>query len=232
MENAFTMNKTRTPTSITQRVRSELRLKLALLIGLNLVVWTPYITLQRIHFFPPTEMPITFVDRAIPFSPNAVWFYLSIYLLLPIGPFLLVDRAKIFAYSRGVLGLSFIATLFFIFCPATCARPIGPTSNHLYQALVAIDNPYHAFPSLHAAFAIYSSLCALDVVRSLFGNPKIEIVIWTWAALILYATIATRQHVLIDLIGGSILGFLAHRIFLSNNRSLLLPRPIHAAHEN
>src|ERR1051325_11534360 len=123
MENAFTMNNSAKGRSIVNCLRAKLPLELLLTVALNLVVWTPYLTLQRIHFFPATTMPMSFLDQAIPFSSAAVWAYLSVYLLLPIGPFLMVDRAQILRYSRGVATMTIIATAVFIFFPTTCSRP-------------------------------------------------------------------------------------------------------------
>jgi membrane-associated phospholipid phosphatase len=43
---------------------------------------------------------------------------------------------------------------------------------------------------------------------------------WLWVGLILYSTIAIRQHFAIDLPAGMFLGLLAHRLFVSRT-----PRP-------
>lgn len=200
-------------------MESELRLKLFLLVALNVIVWTPYITLQRIHFFEPTQMPLTFVDRAIPFLPSAVWIYFSIYALMPIGPFLMNDREKIFRYARGVLGISAFAAMIFFFWPTICLRPSVATSDPLYRALVFIDRPFHAFPSLHAAFAVYSHLCVVEVGRDLGWTKKIKLGFLSWTVLILLATLATRQHVLIDIAAGAVLGFASYQFLLRKSAS-------------
>jgi hypothetical protein len=205
---------------LIRRIKTELRLKIFLLVALNVIVWTPYITLQRIHFFQATEMPLTFVDRAIPFIPVAVWIYLSIYALMPIGPFLMNNREQICRYSFGVVAISAFAVVIFFFWPTICSRPMALAGDPLYRALISIDSPYHAFPSLHAAFAVYSCLCVIDVGRALGWTRRYEIGVVAWATLILVATLLTRQHVLVDIAAGSALGFAAYQICVRKSVSI------------
>jgi membrane-associated phospholipid phosphatase len=212
-------------TSIVERVRAELPLKLVLLVALNLTVWVPYRILQRVQFFPATSMPFSAIDHAIPFSSGAVWAYLSIYAFLPLGPFLLEDRQRILQYAQGVLAMSVIATIIFVFWPTVCPRPDASGTNAVYRALIAIDNPYHAFPSLHAAFAIYSALYAIEAARQLGWRRATEFGFWVWAGLILYATLATRQHVFIDILTGSLLGFVAYHGFSIRLQRFRIRRP-------
>ena len=226
------MNNAVHTSSLIERIRAELRLKLLLTVALNVVVWTPYLTLQHLHFFPATPMPMSFIDTAIGFSPGAVWAYLSVYLLLPIGPFLMVDRERIFCYARGIVVMAIVAVIVFVFFPTICARPQGGPTNALYRAFVAFDNPYHAFPSLHAAFAIYSALCAIEVGRALRWLTGFEIVFWIWAAVILYATLATRQHVFADIVAGGLLGLGAYQFCLRRSQSNNLLQRTEVSYEN
>ncbi len=188
------------------RLRSELPLKLVLLVVLNLWVYLPYHFLQWHHFFPATNMRLSFFDRIIPFSDTAVWLYFSVYLLMPVGPFLMNSRRQILRYATGVMLISMFANVVFIFWPTSCPRSGIQGTNAIYQTLVAMDNPFHAFPSLHAAFAIYSALCGGLVLRQLGLGRSWRVSLWLWSLLILYATLATKQHVVADIISGSALG--------------------------
>src|SRR5580704_9865088 len=106
-----------TALSIFDRLRSKLTLKIVLLIVLNVWVYMPYLLLQRHHFFPATNMPASFLDRMIPFSDSATWLYLSIYLLMPVGPFLMNNRKQILRYAIGVVLISVFANVIFLFWP-------------------------------------------------------------------------------------------------------------------
>lgn len=189
------------------RLKSEWRLKLILLVVLNLTVYAPYLVLQHYNLFRATVMPMTFFDRLIPFSPQTVWIYLSIYLLMPIGPFMMTRRDQIVRYAIGIISIGLIADFVFLFWPTTCPRPNTSGTNALYQSLVSVDNRFHAFPSLHAAFAIYSAGCGGMVIRELSKSRMLQASLWFWAFLILLATLTTKQHVMADIIAGSALGF-------------------------
>ena len=194
---------------VAARLRSQLALKLFLLVVLNLVVYTPYIYLQHRQFFPVTTLAPTVLDRLIPFWPGTVWLYLSISLLMPIGPFLMKDRDRLFRYAAGIIVIATIASVIFFLWPTAIPRPAVHNST-AYQWLVAIDQPYHAIPSLHAAFAVYSALCGLMVIREWDARKLWPMALWSWAALILLATLTTKQHMVVDLIAGSALGFSAY----------------------
>jgi membrane-associated phospholipid phosphatase len=192
------------------RLRSELKLKLVIMFVLNLLVYVPYYLLQRHPVFRPTVMRLSFCDRLIPFVDKAVWIYLSIYLLMPIGPYLMTRRQEIRRYAVGVVLIGAIADLIFFFWPTLCPRPATGGATAAYRLLTVIDNPSHAFPSLHAAFAVYSALCAGQVLRELSAHAIWRGAIWFWAFCILVATLLTRQHVIADLAAGAALGFGVH----------------------
>ena len=195
---------------LVRRLRAELKLKLILTILLTLWVGVPYFLLQGHHFFPAIEMPSSFWDRQIPFSDEGVWIYFSLYLLMPVGPFLMTERRDIARYASGIVMISFIADLVFIFWPTWCPRPDINGTTAAYRMLIAMDHPFHAFPSLHAAFAVFSALCAGRVLHELRSPMLWKGVVWLWAFLILATTLTTKQHMLADIIGGSILGLGAY----------------------
>ena len=189
--------------NIFQRLQAEWRLKVFLTGFLNVLACLPYYGLQHVHFFPETVMPASVIDRLIPFAPQAVWFYLSLYLLMPIAPLLMERREDLLRYAIGMIAATILATVVFVFWPTVCPRPAPPGNVLAYELLVAIDRPFHAFPSLHACFAVYSVLCA-----SAFALP-LRLLLWGWTLLIGYGALATKQHVFIDLVAGSFLGFFA-----------------------
>jgi membrane-associated phospholipid phosphatase len=217
--------------TIAGRLKSEWVLKLILLIVLNPLVYGPYLFLQHHHFFQTTTMPLSVIDRLIPFMPQTVWIYLSIDILMPIGPLLMGQRRQLLRYATGIILIGLVADVVFLFWPTSCPRPDKTGANALYQAVVSIDNSFHAFPSLHAAFAIYSALCGGMVVRELNASRTWQIVFWLWAFFILLATLTTKQHVLADIMAGSVLGLVAYLcvfsewIFNRTKKSVFQPAP-------
>lgn len=202
MENAFASKSVK---SVVKQLTAEWRFKLGLTFFLVLAVGIPYYALQYWQLFPQKIVPTLPVDQWITFNPDFVWLYLSLYLFMPIAPLLMTDRRRLRRYAGGMMFASLIANVFFLLSPTVCTRP-SPDASLLYQLLVTVDRPCHAFPSLHAAFAVFSALCAHIELR-LAGWCRL--LIWTWAILILYAALATKQHVFIDIVAGTLLGLSA-----------------------
>jgi len=72
-----------------------------------------------------------------------------------------------------------------------------------------MDASGNACPSLHVATAIFSGIWLNHLLRR-FGAPLwILICNWTWCIAIVYSTLATRQHVAVDVLAGLVLGVLA-----------------------
>jgi membrane-associated phospholipid phosphatase len=69
-----------------------------------------------------------------------------------------------------------------------------------------VDAAGNAFPSLHVATAIFSGIW-LDCLLRRFGAPRWSLLFnWMWCIGIIYSTLATRQHVAVDVWGGLMLG--------------------------
>lgn len=191
---------------INDRMRAELPFKLLLTLLAYPAVFVPYHFLQLHQFFAATELRPGAVDKWVPFDDGFVWIYLSVYLLMPVGPVLMASRQQLFRYAAGVLLISLVADVVFVFHPTICPRHNLFGTGRLYRLLVAIDNPFHGFPSLHAAFALYSGLCASRMLREFGWSFSVNAAVWFWVALILYSTLATKQHMFTDIAAGGVLG--------------------------
>lgn len=202
-----TMNKS---LPLWPRLRAEWRLKLALTALLNVVVGLPYYGLQHWQLFPETVMRQGIIDRLVAFRPGAVWLYLSLYLFMPLFPLLMTQRERLWRYAAGMITASLMANCIFLLWPTVCVRPEALEANFAYRWLTAVDRPFHAFPSLHAAFAVLSAQCGVLVLRELKLGRWTLVAPWAWAALIGYGALATKQHVVLDLAGGMALGMAAY----------------------
>jgi membrane-associated phospholipid phosphatase len=179
-------------------------------LGLNLWAFLPYYLLQHHLFFPLTVMPVTAVDKWIPFSDRAVWLYLSLFLLMPIAPMQMVRAGQLRRYTLGVAGMSLLADLVFLLWPTAVLRPNAETTNTVYYHLTILVTPVNAFPSLHAAMAVFSTLC-YEQIAPYMRNPQLwRIGLWIWALGIIYATLATKEHVALDATAGSLLGLITY----------------------
>jgi hypothetical protein len=167
---------------------------------------TPYLLVQRCHLLPPTPMPISGLDRWIGFRPGLVWLYESLWLYLPIAPWLMARRTDLESYCRVLAGMSLFAFAVFLFWPTSVARPPAPPEFVAFRLLTAIDGPVNACPSLHAAMAVFSGVCIHATFRRLGAPGILTFLSAAWGAAILYATLATKQHMAADVAAGAALG--------------------------
>ncbi len=185
--------------------------KLFLSVALYIVVLGPYFLAQTLAGNNATVMPVGLVEELIPFKPELAWVYLSIIFYLGIGPFLTDDRRELYCYAFGVSLQAVLAFLIFISFPTASPRPEPVCGDCLYAFLTAVDRPFNSFPSLHAALTLYSFLWANRVLSQISKIPYVRLGIAIWGAAILYATIATRQHVFIDIVAGVIMAAVTYR---------------------
>jgi membrane-associated phospholipid phosphatase len=144
---------------------------------------------------PPTVW-VSPLDGLVPWLPLSVAVYLSL------GPFTLLaawcaDPASYRRLLRAALVAMTVAYAVFLAMPMTPA--VGPlpddaTVRALYCALRRADQGYNSLPSLHVAY--------VGVVLACRPWPWWA---WAWGAAIAIATLTTRQHVLVDVLGGALL---------------------------
>src|SRR5690349_1992113 len=169
-----------------------MRFKLLLAISLLIYFCVFYFTLQRIVLFVPHQFAPSRLDDAIPFDPRWTLVYQSIYLLLPLP--LLASIEDLHRYTRGFLMMTILSFAIFLVFPVEGPRPDVMVNNRAYDLLVTYDRNLNAFPSLHAALAVYTLI--------FLRRSRFVIALAIWVALLLYATIATKQHYAIDVLAG------------------------------
>ncbi len=98
--------------------------------------------------------------------------------------------------------------------PVEGPRPEIAPDDAAYRWLVGVDDSANSLPSLHAGLSVYSLLYGYAVLRDGLG-PGVR-ALYVGASLlgagaILYATLATKQHWLVDLPLGMLVAWVAHR---------------------
>jgi len=195
---------------VPKRFGSKLLLLVLLAPLLNLCYFLP----QWLPLFRTAHrIPVTPIDRLMPFNPWWVYAYLSMYVMILIPPVLAVSGDQLRRYAIGMAVMFVAAAVCFFLYPVAYDRPPYPTgAGPLYRLVVRMDQPINCIPSLHAGMTVYAMLYA---ARILAADPppvrNIMLVLgWIWAALILYATLATKQHYFLDLPAGAMLAWVSH----------------------
>jgi membrane-associated phospholipid phosphatase len=191
---------------------AEWRLKLTLTAMLNLVFWGGYELLGRHAFFPLCAVPMTWLDRLIPFEPQPWgWVYLSQFSFTSVIPWLLTTREGIRRYAVGFAVMMVISFTIYLFLPTIAPWPVDVGSTRSMYIITTFSGPMNAMPSLHAAFLVYMGALAWRMSGCAMPSWGTAVAI-VWGGAILYSTIATRQHYALDLAAGAVLGWFADAV--------------------
>lgn len=166
-------------------------------------------------FFPVTVMPLTALDRAIGFRPEAMPLYLSLWVYISLAPAMLQRGRELASYGAATLALSLAGLGIFIAWPT--AMPTVEIDWAQYPTMTFLKNldlAGNACPSLHVAFAVFTAIWLERLLREMDTGRVLRALNWLWCAGILYSTVATLQHVVLDVLGGAVLGSIAAAMHL------------------
>jgi membrane-associated phospholipid phosphatase len=169
-----------------------------------------YFYLLKEPAYPTTVMPITLLDRLIGFQPLALPMYISLWVYVSLPPTLLATRRELYVYGMVMAVTCLAGLIVFYFWPtAVPAVNIDWAQYPGVDFLKNMDASGNACPSLHVATAVFSGIWLHHLLRR-FGAPLwILIFNWAWCIGIVYSSLATRQHVAVDVLAGLVLGVLA-----------------------
>lgn len=166
-----------------------------------------YFHVLRYPTYPPIVMPLTAFDRLIPFQPHALFAYLSLWVYVGFGPGLQRTYTDVFVYGlwMGAMCLAGLALLYFW---PTEVPPMEPDVSGLpgIALLRRVDAAGNACPSMHVAAAAFTVIRVHDVLRRAHSPLWLRMLNWTWCGAIVYSTLAIRQHVVLDVAAGALLG--------------------------
>jgi hypothetical protein len=173
-----------------------------------------YFSANHFPILKPQQLPMTWLDRAIPFLPNTVWIYMSEYVFFVAVYASCRDMANLNKYLYSYLALQIISVVIFYFWPTTYPRSEFPLSEDMnaltyyaFSNLRVVDAPTNCCPSLHVSSVYLSSFIFLDDQRGKFP------IFFTWGTAIALSTLTTKQHYVVDVITGLFMAMLFYWIF-------------------
>ena len=191
------------------RMRRLLLLKLfgtTAVIGLFFVV---YLHLLHHPAFAVTVMPLTALDRLIPFQPYALFAYLTLWLYVGVGPGLQLDLRELLVYAAWISALCIAGLVIFYFWPTQVPPLALDVSRYAgFLMLKEVDTGGNACPSMHVAIATFTVLRVGEVLRRIGVPSYFHIVNAVWFLAIALSTLAIKQHVVLDAVAGALLGLL------------------------
>jgi membrane-associated phospholipid phosphatase len=167
-----------------------------------------YFILLRHPQFAVTIIPPTALDRWVTFTPWAVVPYASLWLYISLAPALIAERETA-PYLASAGALAFIGLAVFLFFPTAIIEPgINWARYPSVSFLKSLDAAGNACPSLHVAFSVLTALWLHRILMRINAPALARIGNWSWAALIIWSTLAIKQHLAIDMEAGAALGAL------------------------
>jgi len=152
-------------------------------------------------------LPFTWVDQVVSFQPLALPAYLSLWFYVSIPPMFMVTREQIVGYGARISVPCLFAFVIFYFWPN--AVPAANIDWALYPGvafLKGVDAAGNACPSLHVATAVFTAFWLHWRLKNLNLGAALPVISVLWCIAIAYSTLATKQHVAIDVFAGALLG--------------------------
>lgn len=169
-----------------------------------------------------TVLPTSFIDEWIPFSPSAIWLYLSFFIIVPLS-YLSCPIARLAGLRRATQLTALIAGTVYLIFPTTMVYPqaVGDDfSTRLLQLLQRIDSPQNCLPSLHIALTVLAVWAMSD------SQQKVKTGVYLlWGMAIAFSILQLRRHLFIDLVTGAMLAGITGWIFLRSRGSVTAVSP-------
>ncbi|MFY9512562.1 MAG: phosphatase PAP2 family protein [Rubrivivax sp.] len=200
---------TRWHAELGRRVRRHPALKTLGISAFIALFFQGYFHMLRNPVFPVTEMPLTPLDAWIPFQPQALAVYLSLWLYVGVAPGLLLTLRDLLVYGLWAAALCLVGLACFYLWPTTVPpRTMDVSGLPGFALLQGVDGAGNACPSLHVATAVFTALWVRRLLAIVGAPAWLHGLNLAWVLAITWSTVAIRQHVVLDAVAGAVLGTL------------------------
>jgi membrane-associated phospholipid phosphatase len=150
----------------------------------------------------PQGLPISLLEKHIPFMPWTILIYTSDYIFMGLAVILIDERFEFHRFTRQAILVLIFGGTFFWFFPTVLPRVEAPVDDEIFfvryliNMVQSLDAPTNCFPSLHVGFAGAALWNLRNKSRRVFRT------FFFWAVLITLSVLTTKQHYLWDIAGG------------------------------
>lgn len=150
-------------------------------------------------------------EAQIPFLPAMSFVYLSLDALLLMTPFVLRTWKELAPLFAALVAETAVAAIVFVALPVATDLPPIPTVDGVVGMAFAVADRLNLdrnlLPSLHVAYGVTVAF-GLSAKASRSGR----FVLFGWAGAIAASTVLLRQHFVLDVVAGALLGWASWRI--------------------
>jgi membrane-associated phospholipid phosphatase len=173
------------------------------------VFFTAYMHLLHFPLYPVAIMPLTGVDRLVGFQPWALVPYATLWMYVSLPPALAPSFSRLASFGAHMGVLCAVGIVFYVFWPSAVPQTGVDWARYpVYAQIKGIDAGGNACPSLHVATALYAAFWLAQTLAAMGAGSRVRAANWLWCAVIVYSTLATKQHVMLDVIGGTALALI------------------------
>ena len=181
-------------------------------VGISAFMWVfflGYFHTLRHPVYPVFQMPLTTLDQLIPFQPQAMLAYASLWLYVGTAPGLLLTLKELIVYGLWAAALCASGLAIFYFWPTSVPpHHVDVSGFPGFGLLQGMDAAGNACPSLHVATAVFTAIWVERLLRIVGVPSALRVLNLAWVLAIAYSTAAIRQHVVLDAVAGAALGAL------------------------
>jgi len=189
------------------RIRRLLVLKLVGTTAFTWLFFIGYFYLLQHPVHAVTVMPLTALDHLIPFQPQALFVYFTLWLYVGVAPGLQLNFTELVVYGLWIGALCLTGLACFYFWP-TQVPPLAIDVSGFpgFATLQGVDAAGNACPSMHVAVAMFTVIRLDDVLRRAGTPGYLRLINRVWFVAIAASTLMVKQHVVLDVIAGALLG--------------------------
>jgi hypothetical protein len=166
-----------------------------------------YFAILRQPMLTPTTMPRLAIDAWVPFSTAAFPIYAALWVYVSLPPAFINSMRPLLWFGVWMSGLCLFCLGIFWFFPT--AVPPADIDWSLYPELAfmkSVDAAGNACPSLHVASSVFAALWLERIGRAVAAPVALRWGNALFCAAIMWSTMATRQHVALDVLAGVVVG--------------------------
>src|SRR3989338_1673068 len=174
-----------------------------------LLMWGIYFITNFLNAGRGTYSFNIFLDGLIPFVPLFVFFYF-IYFPFVLLPFLFAKGKNFINLVKANIFIILISNLIYVLIPTKIPRPefiANDIPTFVLNFVYNIDNNVNLFPSLHVSMT-FLALLAISKI-----NKKFFLIALVLFALTTLSTLFIKQHYVLDVLSGLMLGYAAYKIY-------------------
>lgn len=166
-----------------------------------------YFAVLRNPLATPYVMPLTALDDWIAFTPLAYPVYVSLWVYVSLPPALLNGFRPLALFGVWIASMCLFCLGLFWFFPTAVPAALIDWAQYPEMAVIkGIDAAGNACPSLHVASAVFSAVWLARLFRQVGAPLALRAFSIVHCLAILWSTVATRQHVVLDVVAGAVVG--------------------------